>query len=97
MTKTGPNQLALWPRHELTELPARGAGRRPRSGRLQAVGGRADVRICENCRKAFTQVDQPAKRSWRGLRRHAGTTSRSGSPSTPSAFATSFDAEGLAQ
>ncbi len=81
---TKPEQLVLWPRHQLTELPARSAPRRPRSGRLQAVRGRAEPRICENCRKTFTQVDGAISRSTRGRRPGAGTTSRSGSPSTPS-------------
>ena len=39
MTKPGSNQLVLWPRHELTELPARTAPRRPRSGRRRAGRG----------------------------------------------------------
>jgi hypothetical protein len=61
-----PNQLGFWPRPELTELPLRIASRRARSGRLQAVRGRADVRSCENCWKAFAQVDRAVTRFGEG-------------------------------
>jgi alkylation response protein AidB-like acyl-CoA dehydrogenase len=67
---TGPNQLALWPRHVLTDpfaptrlgrsrprRPARcTAEARARSGRVQAVPCRAEVRIGEKCRELFVLV-----------------------------------------